>query len=175
VVFLLNRYFRATAQAIEAAGGRVDKFIGFGVMAIFGLDGEAALACRQALDAAGRMASALDGFNEAMSGDLDALLRIGIGLHAGPAIVGEMGYDRTSHLTAIGDTVNTASRLETLTKEFAVELVVSEELLERAGLSLASHPRHDVEIRGRQGRLAVRAVARANDLKISDLTAFHRE
>ncbi|MEA2800078.1 MAG: hypothetical protein QOE49_173, partial [Rhodospirillaceae bacterium] len=53
-------------------------------MAIFGLDGEAALACRQALDAAGRMASALDGFNEAMSGDLDAPLRIGIGLHAGP-------------------------------------------------------------------------------------------
>jgi hypothetical protein len=54
-----------------------------------------------------------------------------------------MGYDRTSHLTAIGDTVNTASRLETLTKEFAVELVVSEELLARAGLSLASHPCHD--------------------------------
>jgi adenylate cyclase len=72
VVFMLNRYFRATAQAIEAAGGRVDKFIGDGVMAIFGLDGEAALACRQALDAAGRMASALDGLNEAMSGDLDA-------------------------------------------------------------------------------------------------------
>jgi hypothetical protein len=89
---------------------------------------------------------------------------------------GDRGRDGfRPHLTAIGDTVNTASRLETLTKEFAVELVVSEELLERAGLSLASHPCHDVETRGRQGRLAVRAVARANDLKISDLTAFRRE
>ena len=96
-------------------------------------------------------------------------MRIGIGLHAGPAIVGEMGYDRAAPLTAIGDTVNTASRLETLTKEFAVELVVSEELLERAGLSLASYPRHEVEIRGRQGRLAVRAVAQAIDLRASDV------
>jgi len=171
VVFLLNRYFRATGQAIEAAGGRVDKFIGDGVMAIFGLDSEAALACRQALDAASRMARALDDLNEAMSGDLDAPLRIGIGLHAGPAIVGEMGYNRTAQLTAIGDTVNTASRLEALTKEFAVELVVSEELLERAGLSLASHPRHEVEIRGRQGRLAVRAVAQAIDVRVTELAA----
>ena len=164
VVFLLNRYFRATGQAIEAAVGRVDKFIGDGVMAIFCLDGEAALACRQALDAAGRMARALDDLNEAMSGDLDAPLRIGIGLHAGPAIVGEMGYGRTAQLTAIGDTVNTASRLESLTKDYGAQLVVSQELLDRAGVPLADAPSHEVEIRGRQGKLKVRAVARADTL-----------
>ena len=84
----------------------------------------------------GRMALALDDLNEALSGDLDQPLRIGIGLHAGPAIVGEMGYDRAASLTAIGDTVNTASRLETLTKDFKVELVVSQELLDRAGIDL---------------------------------------
>ena len=94
------------------------------------------VACRQALDAARRMALALDDLNEAMSGDLDQPLRIGIGLHAGPTIVGEMGYERATQLTAIGDTVNTASRLETLTKEFDVELVVSQELLDRAGVDL---------------------------------------
>jgi adenylate cyclase len=164
VVFLLNRYFRATGQAIEAAGGRVDKFIGDGVMAIFGLTGAPETACRQALDAARRMALALDDLNEAMSGDLDLPLRIGIGLHAGPAIVGEMGYERAAQITAIGDTVNTASRLETLTKEFGAELVVSQELLDRAGLDLSMAPRHDVEIRGRQGRLAVRALKRASEL-----------
>jgi adenylate cyclase len=164
VVFLLNRYFRATGHAVQAAGGRLDKFIGDGVMAIFGLDSAPELACRQGLDAARRMALALDDLNEAMSGDLDQPLRIGIGLHAGPTIVGEMGYERATSLTAIGDTVNIASRLESLTKEYAVELVVSQELADRAGVDLSASPRHEVEIRGRQGRLAVRAVLRASDL-----------
>ena len=164
VVFLLNRYFRATGQAIEAAGGRVDKFIGDGVMAIFGLSGDPRTACRQALEAARLMAVALDDLNEAMSGDLDLPLRIGIGLHAGPAIVGEMGYERAAQITAIGDTVNTASRLEALTKDFGAELVVSQELLDKAGIDLAAAPQHDVDIRGRQGRLAVRAVMRAAEL-----------
>ena len=164
VVFLLNRYFRATGQAIEAAGGRVDKFIGDGVMAIFGLSGDPRTACRQALEAARLMAVALDDLNEAMSGDLDLPLRIGIGLHAGPASVGEMGYERAAQITAIGDTVNTASRLEALTKDFGAELVVSQELLDKAGIELAAAPQHDVDIRGRQGRLAVRAVMRAAEL-----------
>jgi adenylate cyclase len=164
VVFLLNRYFRATGQAVQAAGGRLDKFIGDGVMAIFGLDREPEVACRQALDAARRMGVALDDLNEALSGDLDQPLRIGIGLHAGHAIVGEMGYDRAATLTAIGDTVNTASRLETLTKDFEVQLVVSQELLDQAGIDLAAAPQHEVDIRGRQGKLAVRAVLHARDL-----------
>jgi adenylate cyclase len=164
VVFLLNRYFRATGHAVQSAGGRLDKFIGDGVMAIFGLDREPEIACRQALEAARRMALALDDLNEALSGDLDAPLRIGIGLHAGAAIVGEMGYERAASLTAIGDTVNTASRLEALTKEFKVELVVSQELIDRAGADLSTSPQHEVDIRGRQGRLAVRAVLHARDL-----------
>ncbi len=164
VVFLLNRYFRATGQAIEAAGGRLDKFIGDGVMAIFGLHAGPELACRQALEAARRMSIALDELNEALSGDLDMPLRIGIGLHAGLTIVGEMGYERATQLTAIGDTVNTASRLETLTKDFAVELVVSEELLERGGIVLGEQPLQEVDIRGRQGKLGVRTIKKASDL-----------
>jgi adenylate cyclase len=164
VVFLLNRYFRATGQAVQAAGGRLDKFIGDGVMAIFGLDREPEIACREALDGARRMSLALEELNEALSGDLDQPLRIGIGLHAGPAIVGEMGFERVSSLTAIGDTVNTASRLEALTKDFKAELVVSQELLDRAGIDLPDAPLHDVDIRGRQGKLAVRAVLHARDL-----------
>src|SRR5204863_3189547 len=108
VVFLLNRYFRATGQAVQSAGGRLDKFIGDGVMAIFGLDCEPAAACQQALEAAKRMATALDDLNEALSGDLEQPLRIGIGLHAGPAIVGEMGYDRAASLTAIRSAEHTS-------------------------------------------------------------------
>jgi adenylate cyclase len=164
VVFLLNRYFRATGQAIESAGGRLDKFIGDGVMALFGLTSDPALACRQALEAARRMSLALDDLNEALSGDLEQPLRIGIGLHAGASIVGEMGYERATQLTAIGDTVNIASRLESLTKDFAVELVVSEELLQLGGLELPEADRQEVDIRGRQGRLAVRTLKKASDL-----------
>ena len=110
------------------------------------------------------MALALDDLNEALSGDLDVPLRIGIGLHAGPTIVGEMGYERATQLTAIGDTVNTASRLESLTKDYGVQLVVSQELLDRACIPIADAPSHEVEIRGRQGKLKVRAVARADTL-----------
>jgi adenylate cyclase len=164
VVFLLNRYFRATGQAIEAAGGRLDKFIGDGVMAIFGLAAEPEAACRQALDAARRMALSLEDLNRTLAGDLDRPLRIGIGLHAGPTIVGEMGYARATQLTAIGDTVNTASRLEALTKDFAAELVVSQELLDRAGVDFGAYEHHEVEIRGRQARLTVRAVKHAAEL-----------
>ena len=75
-----------------------------------------------------------------------------------------MGYAETTALTVIGDTVNLASRLEALTKDLAVELVVSQELLDRAGIDLGAYQHHDVEIRGRQGRLTVRAVKRAADL-----------
>ena len=162
VVFLLNRYFRATGQAVQAAGGRLDKFIGDGVMAIFGLDSAPEVACRQALDAARRMALALDDLNEAMSGDLDQPLRIGIGLHAGPTIVGEMGYERATSLTAIGDTVNIAEPprdADQGVRRRAGRLAGTARSRRRR--SLGSADSHEVEIRGRQGRLAVRAVKQA--------------
>lgn len=161
IVFVVNRYFRAMGGAIEAAGGRVDKFIGDGVMALFGIDGDPAQAARQALDAARRMSLALKDLNETLSADLELRLRMGIGIHAGTAIVGEMGYGQTLSLTAIGDMVNTASRLESMTKELACELVVSHDLVERAGVSLDAAPRHEIDVRGRRGRFAVYAVADA--------------
>ncbi|HEX2115227.1 MAG TPA: adenylate/guanylate cyclase domain-containing protein [Alphaproteobacteria bacterium] len=161
IVFVLNRYFAAMGQAIEQAGGHIDKFIGDGVMALFGIEGGARQGARQALAAARSMGKVLAELNETLTHDLDKPLRIGIGIHVGPAIVGEMGYARAVSLTAIGDTVNTASRLEGLTKEFEAELVVSEPVAEAAGVDLAEFPMELVEIRGRSERLAVRAIARA--------------
>ena len=67
-------------------------------------------------------------------------------------------------MTAIGDTVNTASRLEAISKDFTSELVLSEELLAKAGISLDRFPRHDVELRGRSATVSVRVVERACDL-----------
>ena len=164
VVFILNRYFTAMGRAVEAAGGRVDKFIGDGVMALFGIESDARAASRAALDAARLMSERLEELNRSLRGELDQPLRIGIGIHIGPAIVGEMGYGSAVAITAIGDAVNTASRLETLTKTYGCELVVSDETVSRAGLDLSAFPRHEIEIRGKKDTLAIRTVASASDL-----------
>jgi adenylate cyclase len=164
VVFVLNRYFAAMGRAVEATGGRVDKFIGDGIMALFGIERGAHAGCREALAAARLISVRLDELNASLGAELDRPLRIGIGIHCGPAIVGEMGYGNAASITAIGDAVNTASRLETLTKNFACELVVSDETVSRAGLDLSGCPLHEIEIRGKRELLAVRIVERAAEL-----------
>ena len=98
---------------------------------------------------------------------------MGIGIHFGPAIVGEMGYGKAIGVTAIGDTVNTASRLETLTKEFACQLVVSSEVERSAGADLAAFPLQDIAIRGRSDRLYIRVIDDAR--KLPDLVVGNRE
>jgi adenylate cyclase len=167
VVFILNQYFKAMGAAIEGSGGRVDKFIGDGIMALFGIDAEPDLACRQALLAAKTMAHRLDDLNRDIKADLPEPLRIGIGLHVGPVILGEMGYRRATSLTAIGDAVNVASRLETLTKDFNAQLVVSARLARRAGVDLGGFETQAIDIRGRQRPLRVHVVPDAASLPAS--------
>ena len=118
VVFILNRYFAAVGRAVESAGGRVDKFLGDGVMALFGIESGAQQGCREALTAARLMSERMGELNASLRGEIERPLRIGIGIHAGPIIIGEMGYGGATAMTAIGDAVNTASRLEELTKEY---------------------------------------------------------
>jgi adenylate cyclase len=164
VVFLLNRYFRALGTAVEAAGGRVDKFIGDGIMALFGVGGTGEQGCRQAIEAARRMAENLDEMNRSLAHDLPAPLRIGIGVNFGTAIVGEMGYGRATSITAIGDAVNAASRLEALCKDYDCQLVLAEEAALRAGIDVAGFERHEVQIRGRADLTGVRVIPDARDL-----------
>jgi adenylate cyclase len=161
VVFLLNQYFRAMGEAVTAAGGRVDKFIGDGVMAVFGLNGRAELASAQALDAARRMAVALEVFNAQHVAELKSPFRIGIGIHFGPVIVGEMGFAPALSLTVIGDTVNTASRLESATKEENCQLLVSEIVARAAALPPDLGRRCDITLRGRQQVLSAVAIGDA--------------
>jgi adenylate cyclase len=177
VVDLLNRYFRAMGEAVEAAGGRVDKFIGDGVMALFGAAprpadtprdeaADARAAARAAIDGARRMAAALAALNRGLATELGEPLRIGIGIHLGPVILGAMGHGRTVTATAIGDAVNTASRLESASKDLRCLLVVSEAVLAAAGVAADAMPgtAHEVAVRGRSQPLRVRAIARGDDL-----------
>ena len=116
VVFLLNQYSTAMGQAIERAGGHPNQFVGDGIMALFGLESGPIVGSRQALEGALEMARTLEQLSRTLRHDLKEPLRIGIGIHAGQVIVGEMGYGRARYLTAIGDVVNTASRLEALSR-----------------------------------------------------------
>ncbi len=164
VVFILNRYFAAVGRAVESAGGRVDKFLGDGVMALFGIESSAPAGCREALAAARLISLRMGELNASLQAEIEEPLRIGIGIHVGPIIIGEMGYGGATAITAIGDAVNTASRLQELSKEYGVELVASEEVVRRAGLDLWAAARHEVEIRGRREMLAVRTLASAAEL-----------
>lgn len=158
LVFLLNSYFETVGESITRAGGTVDKFIGDGVMALFGVESGPQSGCRQALVAATRMVEQVETLSQALAGELAEPLKIGIGIHCGPAVVGRMGYGSTIHLTAIGDTVNVASRLQDLTKEYACSLVISEQVAEQAGLQAAGLPRHAITVRNRREALTILVV-----------------
>ncbi len=148
-VFILNRFFDVVGHAVEESGGHVDKFIGDGALALFGLDGNEGLAARQALAAARLIGKGVAGLNASLGSELERPLRIAMGLHAGHAIVGEMGYGKATTLTAIGDSLNTASRLEGFAKESDAEVVVSDDLMRRAGFAVPGAERQTVMVRGR--------------------------
>src|SRR5439155_24867466 len=164
VVFLLNQYSTAMGQAIERAGGHPNQFVGDGIMALFGLESGPIVGSRQALEGALEMARTLEQLSRTLRHDLKEPLRIGIGIHAGQVIVGEMGYGRARYLTAIGDVVNTASRLEALNKEYGSQLVVSTEVAARAGVDLTAFPAYETQVRGRTSLLGIRVVESALDL-----------
>jgi adenylate cyclase len=156
VVFVLNQYFRGMGKIIEQHDGFIDKFIGDGIMAIFGLNGGIQTAAQNALKASLRMNEQLKLINEFLSEEIETPLEIRIGLHAGNAIVGELGYGGAAHVTAIGDVVNTASRLEHANKKLSTWLLFSETVAAHAGLKNIPTEYHArVQLRGKTEPLAV--------------------
>ena len=164
VVFFLNRYFEAVGRAVEESGGVLNQLTGDGVMALFGVDADPARGCRQALAGARAIAGAVAALGQTMAGELDEPLAVGIGIHTGPAVVGQMGYGDAVYLTAVGDTVHVASRCQDLTKQYAAQLVISEQVAARAGVDARAFPRHEIAVRNRREPVAIRVVAAAADL-----------
>jgi adenylate cyclase len=156
-VFLLNRFFETMSEAVERNGGAVDKFLGDGIMALFGVAPARGSGSRDALLAARDMLASLDRLNQEFGPTLPARLRMGLGIHTGPAVLGRVGV-QTGGLTALGDSVNTASRLEALNKELGSVLVVSSSTVEAAGLAIPGAEVRDVTLRGRAETLAVHVV-----------------
>jgi adenylate cyclase len=150
IVFLLNRYFAVVGNAVEQTGGHLDKFIGDGAMALFGINATPEEGCRQALAAARLIIAGIEELNIELAKDFSTQLQIAIGIHTGHAVVGTLGYGRTKNMTAIGDTVNVASRLESVAKQFNVPLVISEPVARLSGTDLAGMETHEVTLRGRE-------------------------
>jgi adenylate cyclase len=159
VVFILNRYAEIVGTAIERAGGIPNQFTGDGLMALFGVQTGPEQGCQSALTAAREIVSSVAQLSEMLSEELDAALKVGIGIHTGPSVVGQMGYGMGTYLTAVGDTVNVASRLQELTKEYDCALIISEQVTQRAGIEMQSSPRHQVSVRNRREPLVVYAIS----------------
>jgi adenylate cyclase len=161
LVYLLNRYFETVSTAVRRNGGIANQFVGDAVMAIFGQAADLRSACLQALAAAADISQGMARLNRSLGRDGFEAFDFGIGIDAGRVVVGEFGYEEARTLSAVGNTVNTASRLQELTKAFGARLVLSCAVSRHAGIDLATSGevlRASVRVRGRTTALEVYAV-----------------
>ncbi|MFL6581844.1 MAG: CHASE2 domain-containing protein [Burkholderiales bacterium] len=152
VVSLLNHYFSRQVEVVFRNGGALDKFIGDCIMAIWGAPLDDANHAERAIQCALEMSDMLDAFRKQL--DTDAGFDIGIGVHSGPAVVGLIGSEQRREYTAIGDTVNLASRIEGLTKGVA-RILVSEETMRLCPDAFDFVPRGLYKVKGRIQEVAL--------------------
>ena len=159
VMYLLNRYFAQVGEVIERNEGYIDKFVGDGLMAIFGVNNQPDAPIR-AVNAALQTLAAVDRmkpFFKSMYGiDFD----IRIGLHLGDAVIGSIGSPGHERLTAIGDAVNVASRVENANKEAGTRFLISEALYERVRDEVEMTDFVRVRLRGTSDRMTLYEIAR---------------
>jgi adenylate cyclase len=167
VLFVLNQFFHEMTRALTATNGHYSQFTGDGLMALYGLHAaDPTTGPADALRGAREMLTRLDQLNHRLRGDLREPLRIGIGIHYGEAIVGAMGPPRSQIITAIGDTVNTCARLESLTKEYHCAAIISRPATDAAGLKLVGHELHHAPVKGRMEPVQFYAFQTLADLPI---------
>jgi adenylate cyclase len=164
VLALLREFHARMTAEIFACGGTVDKYIGDAIVAVFGVPTASSSDAANALACATRMIDALERWNEDRERAAEPRLAMGIGVNYGPAVLGDVGSKYSMSFTVIGDTVNTAARLQTLTRTLGTPLVVGDPLIAAvkalspeisSGLleQMEDHGEHD--LRGRTGPVRI--------------------
>jgi adenylate cyclase len=167
VLFILNQFFYEMTKALVATNGHYSQFTGDGLMALYGLNAaDPATGAVDALRGAREMLTRLDQLNRQLRADLAEPLRIGIGIHYSEAIVGAMGPPHSQIITAIGDTVNTCARLESLTKEYECQVIVSRRAAEAAGLDVRGRELREAPVKGRVEPMQFYALKTMADVRI---------
>jgi adenylate cyclase len=145
VVARLDAAFEILVDIVDRHNGIVNKFLGDGLLAIFGAPIDDPLEAANAVEAAREMLSAIGASNVSNPWPI----RLGIGIHIGQAVAGTVGSPRRKEYTVIGDTVNPASRLESLNKEVGSQLIVSDAVREAAGNAVGDAlPLGPLQVRG---------------------------
>jgi len=164
VVAMLRDFQERMASRIFACGGTIEKYIGDEIFAVFGLPQPSPHDAHIALRCAGLMLDELEIWNQVRTERGEKPLAIGIGVNYGPAVLGDVGTEHSLSFTVIGDTVNIASRLQSLTRELKTPLVVADAVVRQinggnatgsAGLPLELEDRGERELRGRSGAIRI--------------------
>ena len=160
LVTLLNRYLDRMSRAIEAEGGVIDKFIGDEIMALFGAPVAAADSADRALRAALAMRAALAAFNRELAAEGRPTLAFGIGINTARVVAGNIGSHRRLNYSVIGDGVNTAARLQTLTRQpgFETDILLSEATLQSARGRYTVRDLGAAQVKGRSETVRVLAL-----------------
>jgi adenylate cyclase len=136
LIALLREFHQRMQAEVFAHGGTLDKYLGDGLMASFGTPATGPRDAANALTAAKAMTVALAAWNRQREERNQAIIRIGIGLHWGPVVLGDIGGDHRLEFATIGDTVNVASRLEHVTRDLNADIVASADLIEAVRASV---------------------------------------
>jgi adenylate cyclase len=164
VVALLNEYLNRMVEVIFAHEGTLDKFMGDGIMAYFGApqpssgSGACADHAAHAVRCALEMQRVLAQWREETAGEGGPTILMRIGIHTGPAVVGEMGSRLQASYTAIGDTVNVAARLEPLNKQFGTSILISETTLAALNDEFTTEFKGELQVKGREEPVRVYTV-----------------
>jgi adenylate cyclase len=152
VIYILNRYFHRMGKIVARHDGMINNYMGDGFMALFGWDDPARAAARS-VRAAVEMVAAMESFNLYLESMYHQRLNIGVGIHYGEVVIGRVGASSSSQqMTAIGDAVNFASRIEAANKTLGTRLLVSEAVYHEVQHQVEVNPQCAIEIPGKTGR-----------------------
>jgi adenylate cyclase len=163
-VFIVNRFLAAISQAVTQAGGKVNQYLGDGLLALFGVRTDQRTACRQALRAAAMVGQNVKRLNQQLHEAQRNAIRFGIGINGGEVIIADIGYGENITFTALGDAVNVAARLQDMSKELDCEVVISDEVYRTAGLPDDELTLKEITVRGRDASIVVRTRPKAENL-----------